>query len=134
MSITLESREDGWVVFYTLSTPISFQELSHLQQKDLAIRNAANHTVHELIDATRLTMIPEHPLRAWTFPSLNHPRAGFVVVVGGNAFVRMASQDIHQLAHLKVPVFVDRLEEGWAYLRKLIAQDKAANSYCTGVK
>ncbi|HLY25119.1 MAG TPA: hypothetical protein VKQ72_02190 [Aggregatilineales bacterium] len=134
MPITLESREDGWVVFYSLCTPISFQELSDLQEKDLQIRNAVNHTVHELIDVTGLTAIPDHPLRAWSFPSLSHPRAGTIVVVGGSNLVRSASQDIHQLAHLKPPAFVETLDEGWAFLRNLIAQEKAANSYSTDAK
>lgn len=134
MSITLESREDGWVVFYTLCTPISFQELMGLQPKDLELRNAVNHTVHELIDATGVTAIPEHPLRAWTFPSLTHPRAGMIVVARGNNLVRSASKDIHQLAHLRPPVFVDTLDEGWALLRNLIAAEVAANSFSTGAK
>lgn len=134
MPSTLESREDGWVVFYTLCTPISFQELSDLQQKDQEIRNAVQHTVHELIDATDLIAIPEHPLRAWTFPSLTHPRAGTIVVVGGSNLVRSVSKDIHQLAHLKPPVFVDTLDDGWAFLRNLIVQEMAANSSSAGTK
>ena len=125
MPITQELREDGWVVYYTLVAPWSVQELQDKLPQETAWRDAADHTTHELVDVNKVGNPPPESIRLHKIPALTHPRSGYVVVIGANTFVRRLAEVIFRLGHYKRLRFVDSEQEGWVFLRGLIADEKA---------
>ena len=93
MGITTALIEDGRIFVLTVADPWTIADLVGAEEADKVIRdNSSFAKVHCLIDARGMHKMPPGALLTGRrTPSISHPTAGYVAVVGANSFVRAVS-------------------------------------------
>lgn len=122
MPATMEIREDGHVLHFIFSAPLTAQELMDVMAKDAEYRNSVPFKVHAVINAEH-TDFPPSVLRARSSPSIVHPRHGFCAIVGSIALVRTIADTIFKLTHNDQFKFFATENDAWTFIREKIAAD-----------
>ena len=127
MPITAETRENGRVRYYVITDPWKTNDLIAEYPGDQAYRDSVDFTVHMLMNISQMKHIPPGLLAARKdAPALKHRRSGYLVMIGAGTFPRVMAETIFKLAHYERAVFVDTEEEAWAFIRKVIAEERVA--------
>jgi hypothetical protein len=125
MPATMEIREDGHVIFFRFTSPFTTQELMDVMSKDGEYRITVPHTVHALVRA-ELTEMPPMALRGRQSPSLNSANSGYFVIVGASTMVRLFAGIVIKMTRKNEVRFFDTEEEGWEFLRQMLAEEMKA--------
>lgn len=124
MPVTLETRENGRVQYYQGTDPWSMKELANLYVNDQSYRDSVNFRVHTMMDLSRCRTLPQGVLSGRTgAPGLDHPRAGYVVLVGFNRLAQALGEMALRLKRFPRARFFDTEEAAWAFLRDVLANE-----------
>ncbi len=123
MPITMEIREDGWVIYFVFKDPWTIAELMPHVEEDKKFRDQSSHTVHLMMNMSAAKHLPAGAISLrHTSPDMNHATAGQVVMVGTTPLIRNIAEVVFRLSRItKFKMFATE-DEGWAYLRKIIAE------------
>jgi hypothetical protein len=125
MPATMEVREGGHVIYFRFTSPFTTGELLDVMRKDGDYRATVAFKVHALVQA-ELTEMPPMAFRGRQSPSLNHPTSGYFVIVGANPMIRFFAETVVKMVRKKDVKFFDTEEQGWAFLREIIAEEQHA--------
>jgi hypothetical protein len=123
MPVELTFLENGRVAYYKMTEPWNVQAVTALYARDAEYRDSVEFKVHTIIDLTEIRRVPATILasRAGS-PALQHPRRGHTLVVGAPAQLKTLIEVITRVARFDDAHLMDTLDEGWAYLREVIAK------------
>ena len=125
MPVTVENREDGHVRYYVVTDPWKTSDLTAHYPGDRAYRDSVDFTVHMVMNVSKMKQIPPGLLAARKdAPALRHHRSGYLIMIGAGGFARVMAETIFKLAHYDRAVFFDTEQEGWDYIRKVLAEQK----------
>lgn len=124
MPIKFEVIEDGHAVHYTIEDPIEIRELMETYKKEREYRDSVMHTVHGLVDMSRLRRVPTNWLFARQGPGLSHRTSGELLFVGLHPGVRIIIDTVLKLAQYKRIKLFKELSEARQYLHNLIASEE----------
>jgi hypothetical protein len=123
----MEFRENGRVAYFVFTDPWELSDIAALLEDDNRRRDQSPQTIHSILNLAHARRLPPGAMGLRQIsPELNHPRAGLVVLVGSNGFVRAVAEMVFKVAHSKKFKFVATEEEAWTYLRQMIQQERAA--------
>jgi len=129
MQVSMELRENGWVINFVFTDPWTIQELAPYMAEDQKLRDQSPHPVHMMLNLTNAKRLPQGAISLrHNSPDLNHPTAGHIVLIGTNSFVRSVSETVFRLSRVTRFKIVATEAEGWEYLREFIgdsASDQA---------
>ncbi len=125
MPVTVELSYDGYVLHYVIAEPWEINDLLHAYEKERKLRDAANHTLHSLIDFSQARHIPKNWLQARHGPGLKHPTSGMMVCVGISPGLKMLLEIIFRITNYKSIKLCATVEEAHDYLAPLVAEVKA---------
>jgi len=128
MPVTMELRENGRVLYYTISEPWTLKELMDRYPEEQAYRDSVAHTVHELVNLSRIGKIPPNALAARHIPAFSHSKSGFFVIVSSNILVQRLAQTIFQLARSRQLRFFESEDKGWEFIRQALADEDATKA------
>jgi hypothetical protein len=125
MPVTMELKENGHVAYYLFTEPWQTSDLTSLYPQDIAHRNNVDFLVHTFMTLRNIRNIPIDIISARRgAPAFTHPKSGQLVMVGAQLLARRTAEMIFRLAHYQRARFFDTEEQGWAYLRQIIAAEE----------
>ena len=125
MPVTLELRENGYVLLYTIRGRWDVSELIALFPEEKRNRDAAQHTVHAIVDLRAGRNIPTGLTRVRHGPGPTHKTAGYVALIGVPLLTRPLAVAIYRLLQFDRYKFFDSDTEAWAFIREKIATESA---------
>jgi hypothetical protein len=126
MPIKMELVENGQVIHYVFTDPWTVPELMKLYEQNQAIRDKSPRKIHTLVNLTRARHLPHGTLSARAYsPDGSHPRAGFIVIVGAQTYLRTILDLAFHLLRTDRFKFVNTEEEGWAILQGILRGEAA---------
>jgi hypothetical protein len=126
MPVRFEYRENNRVAFYAFSDPWETHEFVAHYPADNAYRASVKHTIHTFMDLTGARSIPTNILRARTkAPAWSHANSGVIVMVGAIPLAKSVAGMVFKIARFNRAKFFNTADEGWAYLRQLIAEEES---------
>jgi hypothetical protein len=123
MPVTIEYVENGRVLLYTFSDPWDANELAASYAGTREYLGKAHHKVHTLVDVRSARRVPSRVMDLRRGPDWSHPNSGHVAVVGSATAISIFVQAIFRLSRFDRIRFFNTLDEGWTYLRKLMAEE-----------
>lgn len=127
MPVTMEFRENGQVAYYNLADPWETSDLTTWYPQDIEYRDSVSHVVHTFMNVSAVRRVPSNIIRARiAAPAFIHPNSGQLIMVGAKAFPKTVAETIFRLAHYERARFFDTEEEGWLYIRQLLANELVA--------
>jgi hypothetical protein len=111
MPATLDIREEGRVLVFTLTDPWELSDLISLGMRGRMHMDRATDKIYRLYDLRGTQHIPAGMSQAHSLISFKHSRSGELITVGASATASHFNGDKH----------FDNDDEAWAYLRSLIA-------------
>jgi hypothetical protein len=131
MPLIVEFRENGRVVYYKVISPWTMSDYFAAAAKEKAHRDATPEIVHHFVNASQVYDFPPGSVQVRNAPVFTHPRSGQVVVVGANTFARAFADMIFKFTRKHRVKFFNTEEEGWTYLRELIANESKGDTSAT---
>ena len=128
MPVTVQLDDDNHHLVYELDEPLDIKELMEAYKQEKDYRNAVPHTLHSIVDMSKVTRIPPNWLVAKAGPGLTHPRSGYMLFVGVSHGLKIMVQLILKVAKYKRIQFFETREEAEAYMIELIEKTKASES------
>jgi hypothetical protein len=126
MPVKCELRENGHVVYITVTDPWTAHELQAIYSVERPFFDQAHHRVHTLANLTAAHRVPSGLLGARNgSPHVFHPNKGEIVVVGANSLIQMLLNTVIRVVRFEGLKLFATEEEAWAYLRELIASETA---------
>jgi hypothetical protein len=123
MPVKMELCENDRVMYWVFTDPWEVADLTaHYDQAKINL-DSALHKLHSLANVERSRRMPTGILQARKGPDWNHPNSGQVVLVGASPIIKGLFETIMILVHFKRVRMFDHEEEGWQYLRQLIAEE-----------
>ena len=111
MPATLDTREEGRVLVFTLTDPWELSDLISLGMHSRMHMDRASDKIYRVFDVRGTKKIPAGMSQATSLISFRHNRSAELVTVGSSAIASHFAGDRH----------FDSEDEAWAYLRALIA-------------
>jgi hypothetical protein len=124
MPVYIEFSDDKSHIIYEFAEPLEMRELLEAYQKEKAYRDAVQHTVHSIVDMSKIKRVPPNWLTAKAGPGLTHTRSGRMLFVGISHGLRIIIQTILKIARYNRMVFFATREEAEAYMARLVAAAK----------
>jgi hypothetical protein len=125
MPVQLQFSENKRYIIYKLSDPLDMNELQRVYQDEKAYRDSVEHTVHSIVDMSRVKGIPRNWLTAKSGPGLKHPRSGKMLFVGiSNALKTLVSLILDMMRYRKME-FYDSYEQAEKRMQELLTEDSA---------
>jgi hypothetical protein len=115
MSISVESIEEGRILYITVIDPITADQLTELLTTTKTYLDNASSTVHFLADISQFKRAPKG-LELRHMHSFNHPRRGDYAIVGANKIIRALAEHTLKMFRYSRFAFFDTLEEAAEYL------------------
>jgi hypothetical protein len=121
MPATVTLEENGRVLHFTFSQPVSFAEITEVERQANIWYDEAKSTLHSLIDVRDLHGLPEGFFKLRNTKGLSHSNAGNTVILGASSYVQTIAETIFRLArNNRIRFFAAQKEiEAWEYLRKI---------------
>ena len=88
-------------------------------------RDSIPHTLHAIIDMSKVKRIPPNWLVAKAGPGLTHPRSGYMLFVGVSYGLRIMVEIILKIAKYKRIQFFESREEAETHMAELVQKTKA---------
>jgi len=125
MPITIELRENGYVLYSRLTDPVPVNEFKAAFIPQQEYLDQAGHKLHILVDISQHKSPPPGALAsARQTPVLRHPNSGEVVFVGASIFMQALSSAVSRLTRFDRLTFFDTEAEAWDYLRRVIKESQ----------
>lgn len=129
MAVEVQFLEDGHIIYQKLVSPWSLTEMNDLHAEEKPHFDKFPYKVHTLVNALESKVLPSGALGArLNSPSIFHPNRGKLVIVGASQFVRSMCQAVFRITNFRDVDFFEREEDAFVYLRRLIAEEKAAKA------
>jgi hypothetical protein len=127
MPMTIDIIEDGRVVRLIVTDPWFGYEMPPLFKIDQAHRDqfhtAQPHKkIHLLVDMQAKTL-PLGVFQGRHTPSLSHPTAGQLVLVGANSLLQSMAEAAMRIAHLSSIKFFSTVGDALVHLRQVILEE-----------
>ena len=123
MPVSLAIEESGHLIHYVFSNPWEIAEVEATFKQDIAHRDSVAFTVHSLLDIGKGHDIPIGALRLRSTPAINHPRKGYMVMVGVTPLILALSDTVFRITHTeKVKTFATE-DQALAFLRQVIEEE-----------
>jgi hypothetical protein len=123
MPVTLEVREEGRVLYMTISDPWSVQDILAIQPRTHDLFAKAQHKIHTLVHVTARS-VPSGMLTARpSSGGLSRPSEGQIVIVGAPALLKAIAEVMFKIAKFTRSSFFDTEEEAWRYLQDILAHE-----------
>jgi hypothetical protein len=122
MPVSMESRENGRVVFIVLSDPWNTGDLRSLLQQITVYLRDVYPLAHMFVDLSGARVIPPDVLQQ-IFEDLRsfRPDRGEVILVGATRAMQLLGELVFRLFHLGSIRFLDSQAAAWALLEELMA-------------
>jgi hypothetical protein len=117
--------EDGHILLYDVSDPLSMDEFVSDYARLTAIYDASACRIHSLGNLTTLRQIPAGFLKIRHSPGAFHVKAGFVALFGASWFVRNMIEIAQRLIQFDRIRFFPTEDDALNYLHSLIEQESA---------
>ncbi len=125
MPIQLHLSPDHRYLVYEIADPVDILELLETYKRERAYRDSVSHTVHSIVDMTKVRTIPRNWLATKSGPGMTHPRSGSMLLVGLSPGIQIIMKTIFQIAHYnRMRLFSTRAQAD-AYMNILLASEKA---------
>ncbi len=125
MPVTFELQEDGCMMVWRIADPWKIEELKAYYPQAKHYLASTTQMIHTLVDVRDAHRVPPDVLSARHTSTWNDPMSGQMAVVGAAGIIRMTMETVFRLVQFTRVQFFDSETEARAYLRKLIAQDRA---------
>jgi hypothetical protein len=122
MPFTLTVAEQGHVLHVVYTDPWTLDDVRTVIARSEHYFNQVDFRVHTLVDISATRMTPSM-LGLRDVLILTHRNIGAVAIVGAARAYRIIVELIFQFYKLKHYGFFNSEDEGWCYLRKLIANE-----------
>jgi len=122
MSISVRLSDDQSHLIYKLEGPIDVNELMKAYDNEKQLRDSIPHTLHSIVDMSKVHRIPQNWLVAKTGPSLTHPRSGYMLIVGISSGLKTMALIISKITKYDRVKFFENREEAEAYMVELVKQ------------
>lgn len=124
MSIQLEPRENGHVLYYTFTDPWSAAEIGPRTMEAARYCGEARFKVHSIFDLRASKNIPTGVINARRdIAVLNHPNAGYTAIVGATRLARSVADILKNLIRFDRMLFFDSADEAWTFIRQAITSE-----------
>lgn len=127
MPVDIEFSPNKRYIVYTITDPMNMPELFEAYAKEKSYRDSVSHTVHSIVDMSRIRRIPPNWLTAKAGPGLTHPRSGYMILVGLSVGFKIILQMIMKVMQFDKVRFVETREEANAILNDVLQAEDAAN-------
>jgi hypothetical protein len=125
MPVQLQFSEDKRYIIYTLSDPLDMNELQRVYQQEKAYRDSVEHSVHSIVDMSRVRGIPRNWMTAKSGPGLKHPRSGKMLFVGISPALKTLVSLILDIMRYRRMEFFDTYEAAAARMQELLREEAA---------
>jgi hypothetical protein len=126
MPVTVELRENGHIVYLKFTDPWSIANLTAAYKEELPFYDNAAFKVHSLLDLTQAHRLPPGMMNGRQgSPALFHANRGVIVVIGANRFMQALANTSAKIVRYDGFRFFEKLDEGWDFLRGVIAGETA---------
>ncbi|MCL4247457.1 MAG: hypothetical protein KJ065_04865 [Anaerolineae bacterium] len=126
MPVEIEFILDQRVLVYQISDPFEIEELMEAYQKERTLRDSVPHTVHSIVDMSRVAKIPKSWLTAKAGPGFTHPRSGIIILVGLTLGLKRIVQVILRITKYPRLRYFDTRDEAEAFVRDLLVDEQPA--------
>lgn len=134
MSVNVRVSEDGYYLIYSFEEPLEISELMEAYREEKAFRDAADHTMHSIVDMSSIRRIPPNWLVAKAGPGLTHPRSGRMLFVGISYGLRIIIQTILKITRYDRMQFFESREEAESEMAELVRQTRASEDPTISVR
>jgi hypothetical protein len=121
MSANIEIRENGLILYYHLSDPLTTDDLNKLIDFGMAHLDQSPHTVYSIVNASDLNRLPINLVRYRDLSVWRHRHIGCVFIIGANPFVRSIGEMLFKLSHFEHVCFCDTEEEAFTVICQMTA-------------
>ena len=111
MPATLDVREEGRVLVFTLIDPWELSDLIPLGMRSRMHMDRASDKIYRVYDVRGTKHIPAGMAQARSLISFRHNRSAELITIGSSAIAGHFASEKH----------FDHEDEAWTYLRKLLA-------------
>jgi hypothetical protein len=125
MPVQLEFSDDKRYIIYTLSDPLDMNELQRVYQQEKEFRDSVDHTVHSIIDMSRVRGIPRNWITGKSGPGLSHPRSGKMLFVGISHALKTLVSLILDIMRYRRMEFFHNYEAALARMQELLREESA---------
>src|SRR4051794_30698536 len=126
MPVTYELCENGHAIHIKITNPWTIQELLAIYENERPLFDHAAGNLHTLVDVTETRQIPSNALSARKgSPHFEHPNKGHLVIAGANPLLQALVEATIRIIRFEELKFCHTPDEGWAYLREVIASEKS---------
>jgi hypothetical protein len=126
MPVQLAFSESKRYIIYTLTDPLDMNELQRVYQKEKEHRDSVDHTVHSIVDMSRVKGIPRNWLTAKSGPGLSHPRSGKMLFVGISPALKTLVSLILDIMRYRKMEFYNTYAEAEARMQELLREEAIA--------
>jgi hypothetical protein len=126
MSVTVRLSEDQYYLIYELEEPLEIKELMAAYDQEREYRDSIPHTLHSIVDMSKVKRIPPNWLVAKAGPGLTHARSGYMLFVGVSYGLRIMVQIILKITKYERIHFFESREEAETYMTELVQKTKAS--------
>jgi hypothetical protein len=126
MPVQIEFHANKRYIIYTLSDPLDMNELQRVYQDEKAYRDSVDHTVHSIVDMSRVKGIPRNWLTAKSGPGLKHPHSGKMLFVGISSALKTLVSLILDMMRYRRVEFFNTYEEAEKRMQEILKEEEAA--------
>lgn len=127
MPVDIRLSDDHEYLIYTMSDPVTIEEVMQAYEEELRLRNAIPYTLSAIVDMSELQGVPRSWLTAKGGPGFTHPRGGSILLVGVNRPIISLLHVIFTVVRYTRVQFFDEYAEAEARMRELIVEQRQAD-------
>ncbi|MBI5666419.1 MAG: hypothetical protein HZC41_00305 [Chloroflexi bacterium] len=127
MPVHLQLSDDQRYLIYTITEPLSLDELMLAYQQERVYRDSLPYTVHSIVDMSGIKRIPANWLTAKAGPGLTHPRSGEILFVGVSFGIKIILDTLMKITRYQRMKFFQTRAEADAYMAELLKRTSPAS-------
>lgn len=127
MPVHLQLSDDQRYLIYTITEPLSLDELMIAYQQERGYRDSLPYTVHSIVDMSGVKRIPPNWLTAKAGPGLTHPRSGEILFVGVSFGIKIILDTLMKITRYQRMKFFQTRAEADAYMAELVKRTASAS-------
>lgn len=129
MPIELTMMENGRIAFFKFTDPWTADDVVQINHDEMAVLEHTPTLIHTIADLTGCKHLPEKLLQLRHLPTLTHKMMGYRVMIGAPSPMKQIGRVLGQLTgNLKI-VYVDTVDEAWAFIREKMTEEDRVNSH-----
>jgi hypothetical protein len=123
--VQLQFSNDKRYLIYEISDPVDVLELLETYKQERAYRDSVTHTVHSIVDLSKVRQIPKNWLAVRSGPGLTHARSGSMLLVGVSPGLQIIMKTILQIARYDRMRFFATRAQAEAHMQQILAKEQA---------